>query len=195
MGRPMSWHSPVGAMIVWPQLFATISALCNLKRKERYVRKETLGSAKRRGRSGRPLIVVAALQDFQNPVATFVSNTVDQTVFLVDATRPPARQIKFQRLGLTDSGERVALDIVDQSVNAVSNFRCVILIVLPSLRSPGNPQRINSCSTNLLASASAMPSCRSRAFAGLLNRYNVSISPSNSSLDTITTEPAALRSM
>lgn len=46
-----------------------------------------------------------------------VGRSVDQAMGVVDATRPVARQIAAQGLGLADPGERLASGVRDQGID------------------------------------------------------------------------------
>jgi hypothetical protein len=52
--------------------------------------------------------MVPALRDFEHLLPIARRNAVDEAVLLVDAARPPARQLVPQRLRLTKAGERLA---------------------------------------------------------------------------------------
>jgi hypothetical protein len=59
--------------------------------------------------------VIASLEDLD----LFVIDAVDEAVFVVDASRPVAGEVSFERLGLADAVERIALDLADATNDAV----------------------------------------------------------------------------
>jgi hypothetical protein len=44
-------------------------------------------------------------------------DTIDQPVFVRDAARPPARELGAQRLGLAETSERMAHDVIEKDID------------------------------------------------------------------------------
>src|SRR6478735_8559058 len=65
------------------------------------------------------LVVKPALQDDQSAAR----GLVNETVFVIDALRPPTREIVFQRLGFPDSSKRIFPCLLDHSENPLGQFR------------------------------------------------------------------------
>jgi len=63
-------------------------------------------------------VVIASLEDLE----LFVVGSVDEAVFVVNASRPVAGQVSLERFGLTDAVERIALDLADETNNAAHPF-------------------------------------------------------------------------
>src|SRR5690242_3952516 len=123
-------------------------------------------------------------------------------MFAGDPARPPATQSMLERLRLTEAFERVTPDVFDQIVDGLKNLRIVLLpikVIVPRLLGPQQPHLsvgpMSSCSVSLPASASSIDCRRRAAFAGLRTKCSVSIRPSYSSSDIITTVRAFCRVM
>jgi len=65
------------------------------------------------------IVVTSGLGDDQAPAL----HLINQPVFLIDALRPPTRQLPSQRLGLAGAAKRIAPCFLDQAQQALRQFR------------------------------------------------------------------------
>lgn len=98
---------------------------------------------------------------------------VDHTVLVVDAARPVTGQAVPQWFGLADALERLALDFLDQGVDAQEHLAVGLLpveIILPTVFGKDQPHPASSLSVPLPPSSSAIDSSNRLALLGLRNK-------------------------
>ena len=74
--------------------------------------------------------MIARLRDLD----CILHDSVNKTVFLINATRPESRERVFQRFRFSDSAEVVALDILDECVHLTQHAFIISLpikVILP----------------------------------------------------------------
>ncbi len=75
-------------------------------------------------------------------------DVVDQALFAGDAPGPESSQVPLQRLGFTQSGKRMALNVFDQCVDLVAHASIgarPVEIILPGTRCPDSSHRMSLC--------------------------------------------------
>lgn len=117
------------------------------------------------------LVAIATLRDEDRVVL----DLVDQTVFVIDLTRPVAQEAVFERFGFADPFVAVAYHVRDECVDPLERLAVLNLppeVVLSVPRSKGGLHSESAKSRTVPApfSSSSMEARRRRAFAGLRSR-------------------------
>ena len=115
------------------------------------------------------------LQRLFLPAAAYA---VNQPMLVADPTRPPAREVSAQRLGLSGAFERMAAAFLDQGGYLVAHL-CVMVLpmaeVVPCGRPEGDIHGKGTAGTSESSASKPRTASNSRfAFAGDCSRYSVS---------------------
>jgi hypothetical protein len=71
---------------------------------------------------GKPLIMIAALNDFELLVFVFSGNAIDEAVFLRDAAGPESLKTVLEGFRLPERLKWIALNVFDAGVDPAENF-------------------------------------------------------------------------
>ena len=74
--------------------------------------------------------MIPHLRNFELLCSTFAGDSVDHSVLIADAARPPSGQLPLQRLGLPQTFEGITPSLFDQLVDALKQA-AVIVVLLP----------------------------------------------------------------
>lgn len=100
-------------------------------------------------------------------------DSINQPMLPIQAARPPARELPFERLRLAGPVKRGARTFLDETVQAGKQLAIMLLpieVVVPSLFMEDDLHSIRAFSTPLPVSSSSTAFNRRLEFSGLLSR-------------------------
>lgn len=116
--------------------------------------------------------MVAGLQDHD----VVIGDVVDESVSVIDSTRPSAGENVLEWLGFADTRKRIEDRVGDEVVDALEGLAILALpmdVVLPPVRIEGDPPRHasrRSCCSNSPRRTRSMAASNRSAFAGFRSR-------------------------